>query len=136
MERVRYKVLGYLGLIPFILLPLAISLSIINPVFGETLFFTYSAIILSFLGGVHWYDSLQKESASFQPYFAMAPSLVGWVSITFLNYFPALITLSIAYIMVLIADKCWLVKPDGYMRFRGHLTFFVVLSQVFMMTLK
>ncbi|MFC3120629.1 DUF3429 domain-containing protein [Agaribacter flavus] len=99
------KVLAYLGLIPFIGIPILIFSELLSAYSGYVYFVQYSAIILSFFGGIHWYDALQKKRTNHQLYVSMAPSIVAWGALIFLEGSMLLSVLSIAYIAILMYDK-------------------------------
>jgi hypothetical protein len=99
------KLLGYAGLLPFIGIPLLILTGQIHYFEGYTYFAQYSAIILSFFGGIHWLDALQNRRKNHQLFVAMLPSIVGWLSLVFLQGYLLFSVLSIAYVGVLMYDK-------------------------------
>lgn len=76
--------LGLAGLLPFVM---ALAGSWLAPGFGQVLairaFLYYSAVILSFLGGIHWGIAMMVEapgSATFRRRLmvSMVPSLIAW----------------------------------------------------------
>nr|WP_136252452.1 DUF3429 domain-containing protein [Ningiella ruwaisensis] len=99
------KILGYLGLLPFIGIPVLILTGQIHYFEGYTYFTQYSAIILSFFGGIHWLDALQNRRKDHQLYIAMLPSITGFLALIFLEGHWLFSTLSIAYIGILMYDK-------------------------------
>ena len=99
------KILGYAGLIPFIGMPILILVGQLSYYQGYLHFVQYSAIILSFFGGIHWLDALQNRRKNHQLYVAMLPSIVAWLSLIFLSGNALLSTLSVAYIGILMYDK-------------------------------
>ena len=130
------KLLGYAGLIPFVLLPV-LSISGSLPYYQAYTFFTqYSAVILSFFGGVHWISALNDPTKSHQLYVAMLPSIVAWLSLVFLRDETLLSALSIAYIAVFLYDKYVLVLRKhfvvDYIKLRLLLTTVVVISHLAM----
>jgi hypothetical protein len=76
--------LGYAGLIPFAALTLAIILFRQDPFVQEPAgmaLLAYGAIILSFLGGVHWGRALYEPDSRLQMrdfVLSVLPSLYGW----------------------------------------------------------
>lgn len=115
--------LGYAGLIPFVFLPLFMVNGQLA-FFEGTLYFTqYSAIILSFLGGVLWYDGLQKPGSNPQLMIAMLPSVIGWLSLVLLPPVIIIWVLTFALLAVLIYDHIALkTPPEGYLKLRVRLT--------------
>ncbi|MFW8589440.1 DUF3429 domain-containing protein [Glaciecola sp. 2405UD65-10] len=130
------KVLGYAGLLPFIGLPLLIVAGALSYFQAYTYFVQYSAIILSFFGGIHWLDALQNRRKDHQLYVAMLPSIVAWVALIFLEGNSLLSALSVAYIGVLMYDKYVLALEKDilldYTYLRTMLTTIVVISHLFM----
>jgi hypothetical protein len=133
---IQFKILGYAGLIPFIVLPLIAFTDMSNYFYSFQHFVQYSAIILSFFGGIHWYDALQHNRVNHQLYVAMLPSIVGWLSLLFLDGSVLLGALSCAFIGMLMYDKYTLVmerrKVIEYTTLRLVLTSVVVLSHLAM----
>ncbi|MGB3726200.1 MAG: DUF3429 domain-containing protein [Glaciecola sp.] len=130
------KLLGYLGLLPFIGIPLLVLLDVLNEYQAYIYFVQYSAIILSFFGGIHWLDALQNRRNNHQLYIAMLPSIVGWLSLIVLEG-PALFSaLSVAYIGILMYDKYTLALEKDilldYTTLRTILTTVVVASHLIM----
>ena len=124
--------LGPLGLIPFLagalapwLLPAArlpdAGLALIG----------YGAVILSFLGGVHW-GLAAPAGRPLQIGLSVVPSLVGWLALLVANLHaagPALWLLAAAFAILLAGDlfaaRCGL-TPAWYPRLRVPLTLIVV----------
>ena len=71
------KILGYLGLIPFLFYPLHMLLDLqwLTSMQAQIAFTQYSAVILSFFGGIHWYQAICEPKNSHQLYVAMLPSI-------------------------------------------------------------
>ncbi len=103
--------LGALGLMPFVALSLACAV-IDGPGKNEALFAlaAYGAVILSFLGGVHWGLALAGSGAAqngrelFRRLtYSVLPALIGWVALLLPT--PAnLLTLSVAFLILLAYD--------------------------------
>ncbi len=124
--------LGPLGLIPFLagalapwLLPAAwepeASLALIG----------YGAVILSFLGGVHW-GLAAPAGRPLQIGLSVVPSLVGWLALLVANLHatgPALWLLAAAFAILLAGDLVAAgrgLTPAWYPRLRVPLTLIVV----------
>lgn len=133
---IQFKILGYAGLIPFIVLPLIALADMNNYFYSFQHFVQYSAIILSFFGGIHWYDALQHNRVNHQLYVAMVPSITGWLSLLLLDGSVLLGALSCAFIGMLMYDKYTLVmekrKVIEYTTLRLVLTSVVVISHLVM----
>lgn len=131
------NLLGYAGLIPFIGLPLLSLLGIIDKNLAYIYFVQYSAIILSFFGGIHWFDAITNNNGKqHQLLVAMLPSIVAWLSLICLTGTWLLCVLSVAYIGILMYDKYVLALPKRllfeYISLRVILTSVVVLTHLAM----
>ncbi|WP_371193329.1 DUF3429 domain-containing protein [Glaciecola sp. SC05] len=133
------KILGYLGLLPFVGIPILILGGQLYYFQGYQYFVQYSAIILSFFGGIHWLDALQNRRSDHQLYVAMLPSIVGWTALIFLDGYILLSALSIAYVGILMYDKYVLALEKDilipYTFMRVFLTTVVVISHLFLASL-
>jgi hypothetical protein len=133
---IQFKILGYLGLIPFIAMPVFIGLGLIGYAQGFMSFVQYSAIILSFFGGIHWFDALSENRHDQQVYVAMLPSIIAWLSLVFLEGSILLMVLSVSYIAILMYDKYTLKMQKEtivqYTTLRVIVTSLVVLSHLLM----
>jgi hypothetical protein len=110
---INAKILGYLGLIPFIFFALheLLSLNLLTSMQASMGFIQYSAIILSFFGGVHWYQALCEPKNNHQIYVAMLPSIVAWSSLFLFDIKITLFVLSVSYLLILMYDKFTLSLP-------------------------
>lgn len=127
--------LGLAGLLPFIggsvlswSAPVVWQLTAING------FAYYSAIILSFLGGVHWGSALQvaRPGNHGRLLLAMLPSLIAWPALL-LNVETGLWVLLTGFILIGGYDLSRAGRegfPDWYFTLRGMLTVVVVLLHV------
>ena len=127
------RTLGYLGLLPFVLLSALIAF---GPDESEVRFalaqIGYGAVILSFLGGVIWgrvlADSESPRNTEFV--YSVLPSLIGWVALAF----PGRIgfgLLAAGFIGALAADHLLgqrKLLPSWYVGLRWVLTIVVVAS--------
>lgn len=98
-------VLAYLGLIPFVALPILALVGVLEYYRSYLMFVQYSAIILSFFGGIHWLDALQNRRKNHQLYVSMLPSIIAWLAIVSIDGNVLLSVLSVAYIAMLMYDK-------------------------------
>lgn len=135
------QALGYAGLIPFVCLAFALvaraqSNSPASP--WLTVFLVaYGAVILSFVGALHWAFSLQRnELGAGWLVWSVVPSLIGWVALcgaALTSAHPGqqkiiVLTLIVGFIAQLIADfrmraiLTSTVWPDWFMRLRVQLT--------------
>lgn len=130
------KLLGYAGLLPFILIPAFIIIGLMDAYIGYLHFVQYSAIILSFMGGIHWLDALQNRRKNHQLFASMLPSIVAWLSLVFLDGTVLLSILSLSHLGVLVYDKYVLALEKDilieYTQLRVLLTTVVVISHLIM----
>lgn len=138
--------LGAAGVLPFLGLALA-ALSRGEPEATRLvgLLVGYGAVILSFLGAVHWGLVLaapQADRAALRLSLGVLPALAGWVALWLDGTgVPALaLALLIAAFLVVVgversfADRGWL--PGGYLWLRYMLTLAVVLILATVLTLR
>ncbi|MEZ8246077.1 hypothetical protein BCT10_10560 [Vibrio splendidus] len=130
--------LGYMGLIPFLFgLLLSLTDSQVFSLSGETLFITYSVVILSFLSGILWGNGIENfESQSSNKALILSNVIVlaAWLAVLLgeqKEFFTTLI-LIIGYITVWRAERSIREEnqsegPDGYFDMRTRLTSSVVL---------
>jgi len=140
-----YKIFGYAGAVPFLVLA---GLAFYFPQSqGEVLDFVaqaqvgYAAIILSFLGGVHWPFSLQPRGKRSQGAVygkqmsnAMLPSIFGFMALILALSGMADIALFCCvglFWLIYVIDQIFLSKsdfPEGYFTFRLNITLIVTIS--------
>lgn len=129
-------VLGASGLLPFLLLPLAIMTNMLPLSEGARYFTQYSAVLLSFFGGIYWWDALSKKEFGSQIYLAMLPTIIGWLCLVFAGSGMVLSILSMTYLAVLFYDKYALTLNKeaivSYITLRMMLTTVVVLCHGWM----
>ncbi len=128
--------LGAAGALPFIMLaigPLLLSSVPRDP--AQIALATYGAVILSFLGGVHWGLALAVNGQRTAPtryrwrlVLSVVPSLVGWGAL-FLPAVWNLVTLAGAFVVMLLVDLSAGTRsgaPAWYPRLRWPLSVTVV----------
>jgi len=140
-----YKIFGYAGAVPFLVLA---GLAFYFPQSqSEVLDFVaqaqvgYAAIILSFLGGVHWPFSLQprgKRSKGSvygkQMSNAMLPSIFGFMALILAlsGMEPIALFCCVGlFWLTYVIDQIFLSKsdfPDGYFTFRLNITLIVTIA--------
>jgi hypothetical protein len=127
--------LGYAGLVPFVASALALWVAPVR-LHGFVLYslLTYSAVILSFMGAIHWGLAMRDEGVSspLQLGLSVVPPLVGWVALA-LSPTMSFVVLIIAFSVLYVADtraarRGW--APSWYPRLRLPLTVIVVLSLI------
>lgn len=134
------KLLGYLGLIPFVTIPIAVILNILSFPQAFAFFSQYSAIILSFLGGIHWFAAVTDNRFSHQIYVAMLPSILGWLALISFADVRTLGVLAVAHVAVVFYDKFTLQLTPAliveYTRMRTSLTSIAVACHAVMVWLQ
>ena len=130
--------LGYMGLIPFLFgLLLSLTDSQFFSLSGETLFITYSVVILSFLSGILWgngIENFESQSSNKALILSNAIVLAAWLAVLLgeQQEFLTTLILIIGYIAVWRAERFMREEnqsegPDGYFDMRTRLTSSVVL---------
>ncbi len=122
-------VLGYAGLFPFAFFGVAAWFGSAQwQVVSLHALGVYAALILSFLGAVHWglflNDRSHRVLGQPAPIWAVIPSLAAWVALL-LPTVPGLTVLLLLFPLVLWVDRgsqCRSGLPQGYMKLRGYLT--------------
>ena len=138
--------LGYLGLVPFIIVVLEISRASLSPLgfssasigdlYAPYIFITYSAVILSFLSGLLWQKSMSSASPRQRTFMLILSNLIalsGWSSLLIM-YFSALgplISFSIlicGFMIILLAERVLEkdMADDSYWSMRITLTLIVI----------
>ncbi len=133
--------LGVSGLVPFVVAAgLSFLRAPINPATAVYALIAYGAVILSFLGGVHWGVALtrgQTGGSSSGPsgqivwyMISVGPSLVAWLALL-LAPVPGLLVLAISFLAMTMVDvHAARVEqvPTWYPRLRVRLSAVVILS--------
>ncbi|MEZ8491667.1 DUF3429 domain-containing protein [Vibrio splendidus] len=130
--------LGYMGLIPFLFgLLLSLTESQFFSLSGETLFITYSVVILSFLSGILWGNGIENfESQSSNKALILSNVIVlaAWLAVLLgeQQEFLTTLILILGFIAVWRAERSMREEnqsegPDGYFDMRTRLTSSVVL---------
>lgn len=128
------QVLGYGGLTPFVFFGTAAWFGAGDwQVFALHALAVYAAVILSFLGAIHWGLSLADPSHRVfglaGPAWAVMPSIAAWAALL-LPKTAGLIVLLLLFPLVLWVDRASLRAtplPPRYLTLRGHLTLGAVL---------
>lgn len=128
------RFLGWAGVIPFLLAALLVWSE--TPEYFETglhIIHIYGAIILSFLGGVHWGLELRTShpSISFLSgyFFSILPSLIAFLAL-YLPPLMALVALACGFMGVLVWDRKLekeRTTPEWYLNLRYQLSGAVLL---------
>ena len=133
--------LGYGGLLPFLALSAALmyetSLPGLENVRLDWWLAAYAAIILSFLGAVHWgvtlgmLDKLEQRERTHLLLFSVVPGVLTWFALL-LPIQGALFALAGLVTLVYVADTRLLFRllPDDYRKMRRNLTIAVTCSLI------
>lgn len=119
----RANRLAWAGLIPFIATAVLGSFNLWADALLQV-FLIYSAVILSFLGGIHWGLAMagQLERPELKMALCMVPALVGWLAVAVLPEIIALPVLAGSYLLWLNYDLSQITAP-WYERMRRPITF-------------
>ncbi len=142
-------VLGIAGLVPFILLGLlALSPDGVQARRMTLLLIAYGAVILSFLGAVHWgFALLQQDTAPrtgerARFLLGVVPALIGWVALALpileLPFWSGLLVLIAGFGGTALVEHRAATRnlvPPGYMWLRWGLTIVVLAMLVTVLTL-
>ena len=130
--------LGIAGLIPFLAGAIAVFVA---PVLWQALaikaFIFYSAVILSFLGGIQWGVAMGQESSDTRGFkdrlvLSVVPSLLAWPALL-IDYDDAALVLMVGFLLVRLYERqrsSALRLPSWYQRLRSLLTAVVVLCHL------
>lgn len=125
--------LGYAGLIPF----LAFTFGGLLDIYADhslRLFVIYSALILSFLGGVQWGIAMARDdSPTRQLRWSMLPTIIGLLLLfagVWISPLTMLIVLAFTHLFWLNFEKRHLAEHLWYIELRSRLTFTVVALHV------
>ena len=123
------KLLGYLGLLPFIVPTVFLFFDDSHLDMWRHFLLSYGAVILSFVGALHWSFAMllhelpiNKQRWSF--FWSVVPSLVAWVSLSIPKFY-GFILLTVFFAIALIRDKQLSDKaelPAWYTPLRRNLT--------------
>lgn len=121
--------LGIAGLIPFVGLAGVIAVNAHLPATDAWRVLTlYGAVILSFMGGVHWGLAMARGQSS--GYAAsVAPAIAAWFAVAFLPARPATTVLAFGFALLLLYDLAAVRRGDApiwYAPLRRGLTAIVV----------
>ena len=126
--------LGYAGLIPFIVFSIGSWIEIPYLDNAVTILVAYAAIILSFMGAIHWGMAMSKTDNQQNKYYisSVIPALVAWISLLMPELY-ALMILLVGFSLLLSYDLA-VEKSQGFPRWyapmRIRLTFIVLLSLI------
>lgn len=125
------KILGYAGLIPFVVFAVGSWVSLPYVDDATAILLSYAAVILSFMGAIHWGLAMANQHDRGTHYFiaSVIPALLAWFALL-LSQPLALALLLLGFVGLLVYDKR-VEKPqhlpDWYIPMRLRLTFVVAL---------
>ncbi len=129
--------LGWAGLVPFGLAALGthsgIDALVLYGFLGGT---TYGAVILSFLGAVHWGLAMQDDRSPYWYVWSITPALFGFVSLLFFDVEMRIVVLIPLFALAWSVDHQAANRgliPNWYMRLRSMLTAGAVISLAVML---
>ena len=124
-------VLGFLGAVPFVGLALLGGLGGATGSWAMTALLGYAAVILSFMGGVHWGWAMAADEPSFLRLgVSVLPSLLGWAALLLGGSF-GLVILAVGFAALLRLDLQAIAEgraANWYRTLRWPLTLIVVAS--------
>ena len=125
------KILGYSGLIPFITFSIGSWLPSPYHSYSVTILISYAAIILSFMGAIHWGAAMANKEKTHNRYYltSIIPALAAWLSLLVPEIFSLFILLTgfallISYDIAVEKSQDF---PAWYIPMRIRLTIIVLL---------
>lgn len=125
------RLLGFAGLVPFIVFSAGAWTTLPIMQNAHFVLLTYAAVILSFMGAVHWGLAMSGNDtrSKFQLGASVLPALLGWLALLIPMLY-GYVLLVVCFTGLLMADKLASSKglvPDWYLPMRIRLTSVVVL---------
>ena len=125
------KALGYAGLIPFLVFSIGCWVPLPYVANAPSILTTYGAVILSFMGAVHWGVAMARQDQHRDNYFiaSIIPALIAWAALL-LTQAMALVILLVGFIGLYVYDRSVekaQALPGWYIPMRTRLTAVVVL---------
>ena len=120
------KLLGFGGLVPFAGCAAVVYAG--SPSASMVALFAnavYGAIILSFIGAVHWGLTMREDRSPYWYVWSIIPAILGWLSIVLLDIQICLLALAIAFTLAWSVDRQASLRgliPAWYMQMRHILT--------------
>ena len=128
--------LGWAGTIPFLIFSLSIIFGSDFSVFARDAGIIYSALILTFLGAVHWGWMLKEDLKKFDKLiiwiWGITPSLIAWISlmilIVFNNYKVSSVFIVFGFLCALIIDYKIFYSIKWFVKLRAGLSLVAISS--------
>ncbi len=128
------RLLGLGGLVPFA--GCAVLMYAGDPGLGVIALFAnaiYGAVILSFVGAIHWGLTMREDRSPYWYIWSIMPAIMGWLAIVLLDIRLSLIALALAFTLAWSVDRQAQQRgliPDWYMKLRHILTAGATLSLI------
>lgn len=125
-------IMGFGGVVPFV--GCAVLMYSGSPSVSIVALFAnavYAAVILSFVGAIHWGLAMRKDRSPAWYAWSVVPALIGWAAIILLDIRVSLLALAIGFTLSWSVDRQAHLRgliPDWYMRMRHMLTAGATLS--------
>ena len=120
------KLMGFGGLIPFfgcaVLMYAGNTEASIIALFASAI---YAAVILSFVGAVHWGLTMREDRSTYWYVWSVIPAIMGWLAVVLLDIKISLLALAIAFTLAWSVDRQASLQgliPAWYMQMRHILT--------------
>ena len=120
------KLIGFGGLTPFVgcavLMYAGNTDTSIIALFASAI---YGAVILSFVGAVHWGLAMREDRSPYWYVWSIIPAILGWLAIVLLDIKISLLALAIAFTLAWSVDRQASLRgliPAWYMQMRHILT--------------
>lgn len=131
--------LGFAGLLPFWLPLPAVWGPAHDAAFALSAQLSYAAVILSFLGAVHWGRALAAPEQQDWPVlgWSVAPALMGWLAAAWMDPAPALILLIVGHWAAFVVDMRAVAAgrfPRWYLQLRRPLAALAILPLALSLT--
>ncbi len=125
------RLLGYAGLIPFIVFSVATWVPIPAVTDPHTILISYAAMILAFMGAIHWGVAMTRENAIANAELGLSvlPALLAWLALlisTLLAYGLLLLGFAVLYWADSYTNRKGIL-PEWYLPMRKVLTAVVLL---------
>ncbi len=120
------KLMGFGGLVPFV--GCAVLMYSGSPSASIVALFAnavYGAVILSFVGAVHWGLTMREDRSPYWYIWSVIPAIMGWLAIVLLDIKISLLALAVAFTLAWSVDRQASLQgliPAWYMQTRHILT--------------
>ena len=127
--------LGYGGLVPFAACAAAAYSNMPSlAAYGLIGAANYGAVILSFVGAIHWGLAMHDGRNVYWFLWSITPALLAWAAITLLDVQLSMLVLVSSFILAWLVDRLVFQRdllPEWYMRLRHILTVGAIIGLLF-----